>query len=182
MMFCVSLSPGACHIYAEKSRVMCAGRPHNMATEVSQRICNCEFLCAECPSGPFSLSFLYYHPALGCQLVHERFAQHEILHVDRINQKEEIKVGFAPKWFSLRRRGVLQCHLSLLLSPISHARSLSLSRSQDKRAGPASGLYIGHSFSHQHTHIYKWLANMADSFCSICVSVCAAAAIKALSK
>lgn len=176
-MFCVSLSPGACHIYAEKSRVMCAGRPHNMATEVSQRICNCEFLCAECPSGPFSLSFLYYHPALGCQLVHERFAQHEILHVDRINQKEEIKVGFAPKWFSLRRR-VLQCHLSLLLSPITRALSLARkTRELDQHQD-----YISDTRSLISTHIYKWLANMADSFCSICVSVCAAAAIKALSK
>jgi hypothetical protein len=44
--------------------------------------------------------FIYYHSA-GCQLVHERFAQHEILHVDRINQKEEIKVGRAPKWLAL---------------------------------------------------------------------------------
>jgi len=87
--------------------------PYKISNCASASVCMCVCVCVCVPL------FLYYHSG-GCQLVHERFAQHEILHVDRINQKEEIKVGCAPKWLA-----VLQCHLSLLLSPITHNRKKS---------------------------------------------------------
>lgn len=154
---CVSLFPRA--LVTEQSDVYWTPIWHHrsQSTNLKLRICVCA--PQELPSVPlvlFPSFFLYYHPALGCQLVHERFAQHEILHVDRINQKEEIKVGFAPKWFALC---AVCCNVTCLFycpPSITHALSRTGNRIKTKEDWPT--LYMLDTRSLISTHAYIQVA------------------------
>jgi hypothetical protein len=167
----VSLFPqGACHRAASD---VCWTPHMTLHKSVGEfEIANFCMCALSVPLVLFPSLFLYYHPALGCQLVHERFAQHEILHVDRINQKEEIKVGFAPKWFALR---TVCCNVTCLFyCPPSITHALSRTGNRIKTKEHWQTMLDTRSLISTHAHIYTsgrqtWPLLFAAYVCVLCL-------------